>query len=102
MEQGVITVYLNSVQIVVDDSATVLLDAVQAGLFDRFVESDDDFTGGSDLGLSIVKRVANHHGGRHEPVPNGGSRFTLQCSDVVRLSSDRKTDAPHTHRLIRQ
>jgi signal transduction histidine kinase len=63
--------------------STGLPDVVQARLFDRFVRGDDDFTGGSGLGLSIVKRVADHLGWgiRHEPNPRGGSRFTLQLPD---------------------
>lgn len=84
-EQGVITIYLKSSRIVIEDSGTGLPDAVQARLFDRFVRGDDDFTDGSGLGLSIVKRVADHLGWgvQHEPNPNGGSRFTLQLSDIV-------------------
>ncbi|WP_372242062.1 sensor histidine kinase [Pseudomonas sp. Fl4BN1] len=60
-------------------SGTGLPDAVQARLFDRFVRGDDDFAGGSDLGLSIVKRVVDHLGWwiQHDPASNGGSRFTL-------------------------
>jgi Signal transduction histidine kinase len=45
----------------------------------------DDFTGGSGLDLSTVERVVDHLGWgiRHEPNPNGGSRFTLQLPDSV-------------------
>jgi signal transduction histidine kinase len=83
-ERGIITLYLNSSHIVVEDSGAGLPDAVQARLFDRFVRGDDDFTDGSGLGLSIVKRVADHLGWgvKHEPNPNGGSRFTLRFTDV--------------------
>lgn len=79
-EQGVITVHLNAAQIVVEDSGTGLPEAVRARLFDRFVRGSEACSNGSGLGLSIVKRVTEHLGWtvRHDPVPNGGSRFTLQ------------------------
>ncbi len=78
-EQGVISICLYSSGIVVEDSGAGLPEAVRARLFDRFVRGDDDFISGSGLGLSIVKRVTEHLGWsvRHDPSPNGGSRFTL-------------------------
>lgn len=78
-EQGVITVRLDAGQIVVEDSGTGLPETVRNRLFDRFVRGSEDFTSGSGLGLSIVKRVAEHLGWmvRHDLGPNGGSRFTL-------------------------
>lgn len=84
-EQGVITVNLTSSHIVVEDSGVGLPEAVRVRLFDRFVRGEDDFSGGSGLGLSIVKRVVDHLGWgiRHEPNPNGGSRFTLYFFDGV-------------------
>lgn len=81
-ERGVISVHLDAFQIVVEDSGTGLPEGVRARLFDRFVRGSEDFTSGSGLGLSIVKRVAEHLGWmvRHEPGTNGGSRFTLEFS----------------------
>jgi heavy metal sensor kinase len=51
-------------------------------IFDRFRRLDASrtrATGGSGIGLSIVREVARAHGGRvwAEPGPGGGSRFTL-------------------------
>lgn len=79
-EQGVISVRLDASQIVVEDSGTGLPEAVRARLFDRFVRGSEDFTSGSGLGLSIVKRVTEHLGWtvRHDLGANGGSRFSLE------------------------
>ncbi|GLZ89562.1 hypothetical protein Pres01_56130 [Metapseudomonas resinovorans] len=79
-EQGTIRVHLATCQIVVEDSGTGLPEIVRARLFDRFVRGSEDFTDGSGLGLSIVKRVAEHLGWtvRHDPAATGGSRFTLK------------------------
>ncbi|GLZ87997.1 two-component sensor histidine kinase [Metapseudomonas resinovorans] len=79
-EQGTIRVRLTACQIVVEDSGTGLPEAVRARLFDRFVRGSENFTDGSGLGLSIVKRVAEHLGWtvRHDPAATGGSRFTLK------------------------
>lgn len=83
-EQGVITVRLDAGKIVVEDSGTGLPETVRNRLFDRFVRGSEDFTSGSGLGLSIVKRVAEHLGWMvsHDLGPNGGSRFTLLFSNA--------------------
>jgi heavy metal sensor kinase len=51
-------------------------------VFDRFYRVDASrarATGGSGIGLSIVREIARAHGGRvwTEPGPDGGSRFVL-------------------------
>ena len=81
-EQGTITVSLTAYHIVVEDSGAGLPEVVRVRLFDRFVRGEDDFGGGSGLGLSIVKRVTEHLGWgiQHDPGSNGGSRFTLLLS----------------------
>jgi signal transduction histidine kinase len=57
--------------------------ALRERLFERFVRGRGDAGGGSGLGLSIVRAVAESHGGTvvAESPPEGGARF------VVRLPS---------------
>jgi two-component system, OmpR family, sensor histidine kinase SenX3 len=68
-------------------------------VFERFYRLDaarSRETGGSGLGLSIVKHIANDHGGRVELWSNEGkgSTFTLVLPQA--FEPDRP-EAPHTH-----
>jgi two-component system sensor histidine kinase HydH len=61
---------------VVDDGPGID-EAVRGRLFEPLVTSKAH---GSGLGLALVRRVAERHRGSvsHEPVPGGGTRFTLR------------------------
>jgi heavy metal sensor kinase len=66
---------------VLDEGPGIPDDARQA-VFDRFRRVDASrarATGGSGIGLAIVREIAQAHGGRAwvEPRPGGGSRFSL-------------------------
>ncbi|WP_098483351.1 sensor histidine kinase [Georgenia soli] len=69
-------------------------------VFERFYRGDEARsreTGGSGLGLSIVKHIANDHGGRVElwSTEGKGSTFTLVLPQA--FEPDRPDEAPHTH-----
>jgi signal transduction histidine kinase len=70
---------LTSEAFVVEDTGPGVPQAVRSRLFEPFVRGSDDYSTGSGLGLSIVKRVAEHLGWtiRLDDTVHGGSRFTL-------------------------
>ena len=86
-DQGKITVYVKKTigfaLITVEDTG-IGIDAEHFDkLFDRFYRVDkarDRQTGGSGLGLSIVRQVVNLHNGEIsvESTPGVGSRFTVK------------------------
>jgi len=57
---------------------------VVARLFERFVHGAGESASGSGMGLSIVKRVADHLGWtiRFERPAQGGSRFVLNLASA--------------------
>ncbi|MFP4201062.1 MAG: sensor histidine kinase [Bacillota bacterium] len=66
----------------VDDNGPGIPSADQPHIFERFYRVDkarDRRTGGSGLGLSIVKQVVEAHGGEIEvtSAPGSGTRFTM-------------------------
>jgi heavy metal sensor kinase len=68
--------------VTVDDEGPGIPDAVRDRIFDRFFRADASrtrATGGSGIGLAIVREVAHAHGGRAvvAPRPGGGSTFTI-------------------------
>jgi signal transduction histidine kinase len=71
------------VRVLVDDDGPGIPEADRERIFERFVRLDDHRaragTGGSGLGLSLVRRIAAHHGGtaRAETAPLGGARLVL-------------------------
>ncbi|MBO4161851.1 sensor histidine kinase [Micromonospora antibiotica] len=74
--------------IAVSDTGTGIAPADQAKIFDRFWRADDSrtrSTGGSGLGLSIARKLAEAHGGTIgvESVPGQGSTFTVRLPIVV-------------------
>jgi signal transduction histidine kinase len=69
--------------ITVDDDGDGIPPAERDRVFDRFVRLDDARardTGGSGLGLSIVREIAHAHGGgvRVEDAPSGGARLRVE------------------------
>ena len=78
-ERGRVSVRLERTRIVIEDTGPGLPESVTRRLFERFVQGQKDSTEGSGLGLSIVKRVAEHLGWdvRYERPDAGGSRFIL-------------------------
>ncbi len=70
----------------VDDNGPGIPPADQPHIFERFYRVDkarDRRTGGSGLGLSIVKQVVEAHGGEIEVLsaPGSGTRFTINLPD---------------------
>lgn len=78
----------NNSIIVVKDDGTGFGDADPALLFDRFYRADTSRcreTGGSGLGLSIVKSIVDAHDGSVEAVnlPEGGACFIIAIPSIV-------------------
>lgn len=66
----------------VDDDGPGIAEADRARVFERFTRSEADrsrHTGGAGLGLAVVRRIAEQHGGtvRAETSPEGGARIEL-------------------------
>lgn len=78
-QEGEVLVRLRPDGLEIEDTGPGVPEAVRERLFERFVRGRDDGRGGSGLGLSIVKRVAEHQGWkvRLDRRTGGGSRFTI-------------------------
>jgi two-component system, OmpR family, sensor kinase len=79
------------VVLAVEDDGPGVPDALRGRLFERFVRGDGDAGGSFGLGLSIVRAVAEGHGGSvslADPVDGVGARF------VVRLPAGAAASAP--------
>lgn len=85
-----------SVVLSVEDDGPGIDEAVRKNLFERFVRAGDDHAGSFGLGLSIVKAVAESHGGSvtFERPEAGGTRF------VVTLPRASETDVDQSSARI--
>ena len=82
---GVIRVGLNRGVLVVSDEGPGINDEDLPHIFDRFYRSSEARTlPGSGLGLSIVKRAAERHGGTVDVAspPGAGTTFTLELPEA--------------------
>ena len=72
----------DGVSVTVDDAGPGVAPTVQADLFAPFQRTGSK-AGGLGLGLSLVRRIADAHGGTvtYEDVPSGGARFVLTLPD---------------------
>lgn len=71
------------VQVSVDDQGPGIDPSLSATIFDPFMRGDSSRQrqrGGSGLGLTVVKAIADAHGGRVScaPSPLGGARFVIE------------------------
>ena len=60
-------VYPASVQVAIQDNGPGIPDSEKDKIFDRFYRTDasrNSSTGGSGIGLSIVKKIIEEHGGK--------------------------------------
>jgi signal transduction histidine kinase len=82
----------DQVRLTVADDGPGVAPELRPEIFDRFVRAEGDRGGSVGLGLSIVRAVAQSHGGDVvlESPPSGGARF------VVTLPASR-AEAPSTH-----
>jgi signal transduction histidine kinase len=78
-DKGSVRVVLAAGTLLIEDTGPGVSQALRERLFEPFARSEDGSSGGSGMGLSIVKRVAEHLGWsvRFDDAPHGGSRFTL-------------------------
>jgi len=72
------------VRVTVDDDGSGIPDADRERVFERFTRLDSHrartaTSGGAGLGLSLVRRIAERHGGTAcaEAAPTGGARLVL-------------------------
>jgi signal transduction histidine kinase len=79
--------------VVVEDQGPGIPDKQKEAIFTRFWRADPIRGGGAGIGLALVKRIVELHGGsvRVEDRACGGSRFVLasdrRISDLVPLDS---------------
>jgi two-component system sensor histidine kinase MprB len=99
-ENGTVTVRLDDGVLTVRDEGPGIADIDLPHVFDRFYRSTEARTlPGSGLGLSIVRRAADRHGGTVTAASpeGGGSVFTMTIPPTEDASSSR----PHTRASAR-
>jgi signal transduction histidine kinase len=69
----------NGPRLLVKDRGPGVPDAQREAIFQRFWRADRGRSGGAGIGLALVRRIAQLHGGdvRVEDRPGGGARFVL-------------------------
>ena len=87
-EAGAVVVRLRPGRVEVQDTGAGIPDHLQERIFERGMRIRPDASVGSGLGLSIVRRVAEHLGWRIslDSPGGGGSRFTLSWDDPAATS----------------
>jgi signal transduction histidine kinase len=93
-----------SLEVRVKDNGVGIRPELLRKVFDLFVQADrsiSDVQEGLGLGLTLVRMIAEHHGGVVEAVsagPGRGSEFivTLPCAGTVRAVDARRTPARRT------
>ena len=78
-----------AVELVVEDDGPGVPDDLAQRVFERFVRGGADRAGSSGLGLSIVRAVAETHGGnvRLERSEGGGARFVVSLPGSTQTAS---------------
>lgn len=87
-----------AVVLFVDDDGAGIVEADRARVFERFTRSQADrsrHTGGAGLGLAVVRRIAEQHGGtvRAATSPEGGARIELSLPALAGASYGHAPDA---------
>ena len=97
------------VELVVEDNGPGVSPELQATLFERFVRGAGDRGGSFGLGLSIVKAVAESHGGSvtlesavraHGPDGRVGARFVVRLPLASHLDDDGQDHRPSLQTVI--
>lgn len=86
----------NGVVLTVEDEGAGVPDELKEQLFELFRQGGNPGSGGLGVGLSLVRRFAEFHGGRAfvEDRPGGGARFVvLLPGEVTRLDEPAPTAA---------
>ncbi len=79
-QAGEIQIRIQTHRIEIEDSGSGIPAEVQATIFQRHVQGNNDRTHGQGLGLSIVERICRYHGWsiQFQQVEPHGSHFTLR------------------------
>ena len=86
----------NGVVLIVEDEGEGVPDELKEVLFEPFRQGEDATGGGMGIGLSLVRRFAQLHGGSAviEDREGGGARFVVRLPGVVHGKREA-IDAPH-------
>jgi signal transduction histidine kinase len=91
----------NGIEIVVEDDGPGVPDELKEVLFEPFRQGDGSSGRGMGIGLSLVQRFAELHGGtaRIEDAASGGARFVvdLPCELTPVAASRDEVDEPQLH-----
>jgi signal transduction histidine kinase len=84
-----ITARPDGIELVVEDDGPGVPDELKEPLFEPFRQGEDSSAGGMGIGLSLVRRFAELHGGSAhvEDAPGGGARFVVTLPGEVAPSA---------------